>query len=100
MTQKTDQTVPAEARSRRSSRRRTDEGVVIYEEFTITVCTDPVMHEFIKFGIGHERMSPSGSEDALNKTEAAAWKWNERIADRRVRKLKRLLAQIAAERDS
>jgi hypothetical protein len=94
LTTKDDKGVVDVARS--SKGRRTRQGFIIYEEFSITMRVN-AGGDFIKFVVGHERTSPSDSNEALTKTEKAAWAWNEKTADRRVRMLKRMMRAIQAQ---
>ncbi len=84
--------------ARRRRLRRESQQVALYSEVSVTVCVDRQNNNFIKITIGHERLSPSDSETDLKKTEAAAFKFNEAIVDRRVTKVKRLIQQIEASR--
>lgn len=78
--------------------RRGSAGMFVYSEASVTICVDPTHNEFLKFTFGHERLSPSDSEADLKRTEAAAWKFNEAVIDKRARKIQRLIRQIAAGR--
>lgn len=93
-TKGTDRGLPDVAKSTRV--RRQKEGVVVYSEFSITMRVSD-FNEFIKFTIGHERLSPSDTDADLNRTERDAHKWNQAVVDRRTRSLMRMLKQLHAE---
>lgn len=82
-----------------SARRRAkgSTGVVVYSECSVTVCVDRKNNNYVKVTVGHERLSPSDSEHDLAATEKAAWAFNEKVVDRRVSRIKRLIASIEAQ---
>lgn len=60
----------------------------------MTVCVDRANNQFIKFTHGFEKMSMTDSDAALARTEREIFETCERIIDKRVRKLHRLIRQL------
>jgi hypothetical protein len=87
----------AEGGTARGRTPRSDRAVRIYVEAGITMAVTDDPPQFVRFTFGQERIVPNDSEETIARYERIAYEACEAIVDRRVRRIARLIKQIASE---
>lgn len=87
-------------RSTTPARRRsseTGEPVRVWSECSVTISVSSDPPQFIKFTHGFEKMAPNSSKAAISRTENDIFEQCERVVDRRVKRIARLIRDLQNE---
>lgn len=74
--------------------RSPDGPVRVWADAGVTLCVSMDPHQFVKFSFGHERWSPSDTQEDIERTERQAYEFCERVVNRRVAKLAKLVRAV------
>lgn len=90
--------MPREPQSTRGRKPQPDGTVRVWSEMGMTVQITDDPPQYVKFSVGHERLAPDASEETLDKYAAVVDEYNERWANRVLRRLERLARRVERQR--
>lgn len=70
----------------------------VYSEVGVTVAVSEDPPQFVRYTFGHERIARSDSTEEIERTERLVHEVNERMVEKRVRELVRLVKRVHNEK--
>lgn len=80
-----------------TSRRASSGPVRVWSEASVTIAVSENPNQYLKFTHGFEKMAPNDSSAAIARTEREIYEACERVLDRRVKRIARLIREMEAQ---